>query len=161
MTARRAPRHRITVEHELHCYPPDARRMFLGDPAAWLPGVMTMHGASTFRTHLRLSGLGLDVQFRLGTPWTRGTSTTRRLQVVVPDPPHGAGWLLPAIDGDLNLVGEQRLRLRFEGATGNARRLSVRRWMAWRVMGAVVAGICARLTATTPTPRHPTPGAAR
>jgi hypothetical protein len=154
MITREAARQRITVEQELHCYPPDARRMFLGDPAAWLPGAMTMRGGSVFRTRLRLSGMSVEVQFRLGTPWTRGTSSTRRLQVVVPGAPYGMGWLLPAIDGDLNLLGEQRLRLRFEGATSNTRALPIRRWVAGRVMRAVVGGICARLTATTPKPRH-------
>lgn len=154
MTAQRAVRHRITVEQELLCYPSDARRIFLSDPAAWLPGAMTMHGASTFRTHLRLWGLGFEAQFRVGTPWTRDTSMTRRMQVVLPGAPYGVRWLLPAIDGDLNLLGEQRLRLRFEGARSTARAGHLRRWAARRVMGAVVAGICARLTATTPSPRR-------
>ena len=158
---RRRTRYDVTVERELGCYPPDARRAFLRDPVVWLPGKMTMHGASTFRSDLRLWGMALDVEFRVGTPWTRGTSTTRRLQVEVVHPPLGAAWMLRPIDGDLTLLGEQRLRLRFEGAVTGARARSLRRWSARRMMRALLAGVAARLSMGAVSPPPPSSGTRR
>jgi hypothetical protein len=146
---RESPRRAIAIEQELRCYPPDARDLFLGNPQGWLPGTMTMRGSSTFHARMQLYGVSLKLQFRVGMPWTRGTSTTRHLRVEYLDPPPGVAWILPAVDGDLNLLGEQRLRLRFGGATVGAR-LPGRRLSALRMMCAVTAGIAARLSADTP-----------
>lgn len=148
MTNRRALSPRtITTEKELHSYPPDTQQRFLGDPAGWLPGRMTMHGASDRHVRMRLRGVALELQFDVGTPWTRGTSTTRHLHVAFLDPPLGMGRILPVVDGDLNLLGRQRFRLRFEGAAVGGRRLPVRRLSAAWLMRAVTAGIAARLSA--------------
>lgn len=157
----RTPRRIVPAEHELRCYPPDARDRFLADPADWLPGTVTRRGSSTFAVRMPGSGPGLDLQFRVGTPWTRGTSTTRHLRVAFVDPPVGLAWVLPEVVGDLNLLGEQRLRLRFE-ATTVGRWLSVRRALAGWVMRTVTTGIAARLTAGTPClPRPASPHSAR
>lgn len=144
----------ITIEKELRCYPPDARARFVRDPATWLPGRITMHGASAFRARMPLLGTSLEVELAVGTPWTRGTSTTRRLRVDFPDPPLGMAWVLPIVDGDLSVLGEQRFRLCFEGAAVGARRLAVRRLSAAWVMRRVTAGIVERLTDTTPSLVH-------
>jgi hypothetical protein len=155
----RPSRRTLMAERELRCYPPDARALFQGDPAVWLPGTVTRHGASTFRSRMRVQGVSVEVQFRVGMPWTRGTSTTRHLRMQCVDP--GMAWLLPAVEGDLNLLGEQRLRLRFEGAAVGVRTLSVRRSSVPWVMRRVTAGIVARLTAGTPSLVRPMAGIRR
>jgi hypothetical protein len=144
------PPRAIVTEQELRSYPPDMRKQFLGDPADWLPGRITMHGQSEFHARMRLYGVAVALQYLVGTPWTRGTSSTRRLRVECLDPPLGMAWILPATDGELTLLGQQRLRLRFEGSVVAARRRSVRRLSATWVMRAVTAGITARLTAQAP-----------
>ena len=149
----------LMAEQELRCYPPDARALFQGDPACWLPGTMIMRGASTFRTRMRMQGVSLELQLRVGMPWTRGTSTTRHLRMECVDP--GMAWLLPAVEGDLTLLGEQRLRLRFEGAAVGVRTLSARRLSVPWVMRRVTAGIVTRLTAGTPSLVRPMTGTRR
>lgn len=151
------PPRAIATEHEVRSYPPEARKQFLGDPADWLPGRIMMRGGSEFHARMRLFGVAVALQYLVGTPWTRDTSSARRLRVEIVDPPFGLAWILPAADGELTLLGEQRLRLCFEGIVVGARWRAVRRLLATWMMRAVTAGITQRLTAQPIPPSHAWP----
>ncbi len=144
-----APR-RINTEHGLRVYPPELQHRFRGDPAAWLPGRLTMHGGSTFHTRTRFLGAGVQLQFTVGPPWIRGDTITRSLRIELIEPPLGMAWLSPVVEGELSLWGEPHGRLRFEGHSSVSGLLGVREWSAKRLVRGVTAAISDRLSAQAP-----------
>jgi hypothetical protein len=142
----------VVVERPLEGAPPDAEARFLGDPEDWLPGRLTMHGAKTFQARMRLLGAAMDLELRVGMPWTRGSTTTRRLRVEFLEPPFLMTWMLPTVDGELVLMAARGdgIVLRFEGATKAWGLLRGRRLLAPLVMRAIVGAIASRLTTGAP-----------
>lgn len=65
--------------------PGDARRLFVADPAMWLPWPITEHGAHEFRSRVRVLGAEVPVEFHVGDVWTNGAATSRSLQIAVAD----------------------------------------------------------------------------
>lgn len=144
----------IVIEREVAAHPPQAGERFLGDPAGWLPGRMRMHGGTVFRSQVRVLGADVELEWTVGTPWTRGATTTRRLRAVIVGAPQGLGWVLAGVDGELSLiVRRDRAFLRFEGTPSVTRLRRVRLVVARRLMGAVVAQVAERLA----TPGLPAP----
>lgn len=158
MTAHRTgSRRHLVVERDLDIQPSDALHRFTTDPARWLPGHIAMSGATTFHVRIRLLGVRRDLGLTVGIPWTRGTTTTRRLRIDILDPPLGLGWALPAVDGELTLVRAHTVaRLRYEAAPDRRGLLHARAWIAGRLMRTIVTGIAGRLGAP-----HHYAGAAR
>jgi hypothetical protein len=157
-----APRH-IVVEHDLTAYPPETREQFRGDPAHWLPGRLTMHGASTFHARTRFLGAAVQLQYTVGSSWTRADTTTRSLRTEFIDPPFGMAWLLPVVEGELTLLDEPRPRLRFEGRSAVPGVFGLRTPSARRLARRVTAGISNRLSAHAPPvpPSKASPAAVR
>lgn len=138
----------IVVEREVAAYPPQTAERFLGDPAGWLPGRTKMHGGTVFHTQVRASGATLELEWTVGTPWTRGATTTRRLRAGIIDAPHGPRWALAGVDGELSLARRRdQAFLRFEGAPSASWPRRVRLVVARRLMRTVVAQIAERLVA--------------
>lgn len=135
----------IVVERTLRHREEDVAQRFLGDPADWLPGRITMRGASTFHARLRVLGAMQEVQYLVGTPWTRGSTVTRRLRVQFPDPPLGMAWVMPVVDGELTVDGRPPRRVGFEGAPVSRGMLDTHRLAAARVMQLLTAGVADRL----------------
>lgn len=144
-----APRH-IVVEHDLRAYPPETRHQFQGDPARWLPGRLTMHGASTFHTRTQFLGAGVELQYTIGSSWTREDATTRSMRIEFLEPPLGMAWLLPVVEGELTTWGDGRPRLRFEGRSVVSGLLGIRGWAGRRLMRDVTRGISDRLSTQAP-----------
>jgi hypothetical protein len=154
-----APRH-IVVEHDMRSYPPETRQHFQGDPTHWLPERLTMHGASTFHARTRFLGADVELQYLIGSSWTRGNATTRSMRIEFLEPPLGMAWLLPVVEGELTLWGDPRPRLRFEGRSTVPGLFGVRRWTATRLVRLVTARIADRLsTQAPPVPPSRTPPA--
>lgn len=134
-------------------YPPGVRALFAGDPSAWLPGELTMHGATTFHLRGRLLLSTVTFEYVVGSPWTSGPTIGRRLRVGVVD--QTGGRVVPAsvTDGELSLTGDDHLVLRFRGAVARGAFTSVRRVVARQELRRITAGIAARLSRDAP----PTP----
>lgn len=144
-----APRH-LVIEHELAAYLPEVQQQFRGDPAQWLPGRLTMHGASTFHTRTRFLGAHVQLQFRIGSSWARGAAITRSVHIEFLEPPLGMAWLLPTVEGELTLLGDPRPQLRFEGRSAVPGLLDVRRWSGARLARKITTSISDRLSTRAP-----------
>ena len=142
---------RIVIERDLTAYPPDIRQQYRGDPAHWLPGRLTMHGASAFHTRTRFLGARVRLEYMIGPPWTRGDATTRSMRIQVLDPPLGMAWLLPVVGGELTILrGGPSSRLRFEGRSVVSGLLGMRTWSATWLVRRVTDGVTARLSTQAP-----------
>jgi hypothetical protein len=144
-----APR-RIIIERDQAAYPPETHQQFRGDPTQWLPGRLTMHGATIFHARARFLGAGVLLEYTIGPSWTRGDAITRSVRISFLEPPFGMAWLLPVVEGELTLLGDPRPRLRFEGRSTVPGLLGVRGWSAERLVRSVTSAISDRLSANAP-----------